>query len=196
MITRRALLVLAATLPLALAACETTPPPKSLPGMSFAHLGQMRLAVSQIDVVSSYKSPMAAPNVEHLMNITPESAARTWAKDRLVAVGGPLRAEFKIIDAPVTEAELKTDKGFSGMFKKEQSARYNGQIAVELSIKDNRNMTVAQAEAKAFRSQTVPEDVTLNQRDQVWYEIVESLMKEIDARMTENMRAYMASYIR
>jgi hypothetical protein len=196
MISRRALLLFAAAIPLALSACETVPPPPSKPSLTFAHLGAFRLTVSKVDVVSAYKAPLAAPNVEHLMSISPEQAARIWAKDRLAAAGGPLRAEFKITEAPVVETELKTDKSFSGMFKKEQAYRYNGQLSVELSIKDDRGMTVASAEAKASRSQTVPEDVTLNQRDQVWYEISESLIKEIDARLTENIRTYMASYIR
>ncbi|CAA6604543.1 conserved exported hypothetical protein [Rhodospirillaceae bacterium LM-1] len=197
MITRRALLALAAiSLPLALAACETTPPPKSQPSMSFAHLGQFRLAVSQVDVVSSYKAPLAAPNVEHLMNFSPEAAARIWARDRLVAVGGPLRAEFRVLDAPVTETDLKTDKGFTGMFKTEQSARYNSQLAVELTIRDARGMILSSAEAKATRVQSVPEDVTLNQKDQIWYEMVEAMMKELDARLSENIRGYMAAYIR
>lgn len=198
MMSRRTLLVLAAALalPLALSACETTPPPQGQPSLSFAHQGQFKLAVSSIEVVNVYKAPLAAPNVEHLMNVSPETAARIWARDRLQAVGGSLRAEFRILDGAVTEAELKTDKGFTGMFKKEQSARYNGQMAVELAIKDNRGMTVASAEARASRSQTTPEDVTLNQRDQVWYEIVESMMKEIDARMSENIRNYMAAHIR
>lgn len=197
MMSRRTLLALAVlALPLALPACETTPPPQGQPSLSFAHQGQFKLAVSSIEVVNVYKQPLAAPNVEHLMNLSPEAAARIWARDRLQAVGGPLRAEFRILDGAVTEAELKTDKGFTGMFKKEQSARYNGQMAVELVIKDNRGMTVSSAEARASRSQTTPEDVTLNQRDQIWYEIVELMMKEIDSRMNENIRTYMAAHIR
>lgn len=196
MITRRALVALAAlALPLAFAACETTPTAPAKPSMSFAHQGQFRLAVSEISVVSLYKSPLAAPNVEHLMNVSPEAAARIWAKDRLIAAGGPYRAEFRILNAPVTETELKTDKSFSGMFKKEQSARYNGQLEVELIIRDARGV-VASAEARSSRSQTTPEDVTLNQRDQIWYEISEALIQEVDGRMSENIRTYMPAYIK
>lgn len=197
MITRRTLLALAAlAMPLAFSACESTPTARTQPSMSFAHLPPFKLTVSEVSVVSLYKSPLAAPNIEHMMNISPEAAARIWAKDRLIAAGGPFTAEFRILDAPVVEAELKTDKGFSGMFKKEQSARYNGALQVELRIRDQRGVTVASSEAKSTRSQTTPEDVTLNQRDQVWYEISESLIKEIDARLTENIRTYMPDYIK
>lgn len=199
MITRRNLLVLAAlVLPLAFSACETPPPAQSTPSMSFSHLTPLRLAVGQVDVVSSFRSPMKEPNVEHLMAPvpSPEAAARIWAKDRLKAVGGAHRAELRIIDAPVVETSLKTDKGFSGMFKKEQAVRYDAALAVEITIRDSRGMTVASAEVKATRSQTLGEEATLNQRDQVWYEMVEALMKDINIRLDENIRTYMAGYLR
>ncbi len=200
MITRRNLLALAALLaPLALAACETPPSAKSAPTMSFAHQAPFNLAVAQIDVTSSYKSPLKEPNVEHLMSPvpSPEAAARIWAKDRLKAAGnGDFRAEMRILNAPVIETSLKTDKGFSGMFKKEQSARYDAALAVEIVIRDGRGMAVASAEAKATRSQTVGEEVSLNQRDQIWFEMIEALMKDINIRLEDNIRTYMASYLR
>ena len=65
-------------LALGLAACETTPPPPKLPELTFTHLGPLKLNVARIDIVSKYRSPLRAPNVEHLFPTPPQKALRTW----------------------------------------------------------------------------------------------------------------------
>ena len=71
----------------ALAGCETPPPESRFPEMTFAHLGPIRLDVAEIEVIETYRSPLAPPNVEHLAPTRPAEAVRRWAADRLRAEG-------------------------------------------------------------------------------------------------------------
>src|SRR3989304_3468878 len=93
-LTRFALIALALALPLN--ACETPPPAQKLPEITFAHLPPIKLNVATVEVVVRYRPPMKAPNVEHLFPTPPLKALRTWAADRVKAVGRSGTAAFGI----------------------------------------------------------------------------------------------------
>jgi EAL domain-containing protein (putative c-di-GMP-specific phosphodiesterase class I) len=57
-------------------------------------------------------------------------------------------------------------------------------------------MPVANSTARVTRSRTVLEDTSLAQREQIWFEITEALMKDFDREIEANIRQYMAPYIR
>jgi hypothetical protein len=197
-IARRPLLVTLLALPLlglGLGACETPPQMQVLPQLTFANKPPLKLNVMRVDVASEYQAPLKAPNVEHLFSTSPEAAMKIWASDRLQAVGRGNTAQVLVREASVVEASLKTDKGFTGMFKKEQSERYDAVLDVHVIIRDERGMPLAQATGRVTRSRTVGEDVTLNQREQIWFEIVESLAKDLDAILERNIRDYMPAYL-
>jgi hypothetical protein len=46
------------------------------------------------------------------------------------------------------------------------------------------------------RSRTVAEDTSLAQREQIWFEITETMMKDFDREIEIAIRQYMASFIR
>jgi hypothetical protein len=195
-IARRPILAALLALPLlALGACETPPQTQILPQLTFANKTPLNLNVMRVDVVSEYQAPLKAPNVEHLFTTSPEAAMKVWARDRLNPVGRRNTAQVLVREASVVETTLKTDKGFTGMFKKEQSERYEAVLDVHVVIRDERGMPLAQATGRVTRSRTVAEDVTLNQREQIWFEIVEGLAKELDVILERNIRDYMPAYL-
>jgi len=187
---------LALALLVLLAGCQTPPPPPVLPQMSFAHLAPIKLDVMRVEVTSEYQAPLKPPNVEHLFPTSPEAAMRVWARDRLQAVGNAKIAHVIVREASVTEATLPVDKGFTGMFKDQQSERYDAALSAEVVIRDSRGQPLAQASGRVVRSRTVTESVTLNQREQIWFEMAESLVKDLDQVLERNIRDYMAAYIR
>ncbi|MGE5504178.1 MAG: hypothetical protein ACM31L_07115 [Actinomycetota bacterium] len=190
----RVMAVVIATL--ALPACQNKPPMQKLPEISFANLRPIALDVAQLEIVPEYVSPGRSPNVEHLMPVSPEGAAVRWAQDRLKPVGTTGSAQVVIKDAKVVETALKTDKGVSGLFKKEQEARYDGALDVQIRILDERHMPVADVVARATRSRTVPEGITINERDRVFYEISEALAKDIDQQLTQLIPTYLNRWVR
>jgi hypothetical protein len=192
----RFLAVLTSLLVLTTTACETAAPPPRLPQMSFAHLTPIKLDVTRIETVSEFQPSFQPPNVEHLFPTSPEMAARRWIQDRVQPTGRGRLARFIIHEASAVETKLKTDKGFGGSFKNEQSERYDLALSATLQILDERHMPVANANARVTRSRTVLEDTSLAKREQIWFEITEAMLKDFDREIEANIRQYMAPYIR
>ncbi len=52
------------------------------------------------------------------------------------------------------------------------------------------------ARAVAERLRTVPENITLNQREQVWFELTEDVMRDLDAELQRTILRYLARFVR
>ncbi len=178
-----------------LAGCAASVPNPTFPELTFGHLGQINLNVASLEIVSSYKSPMAAPNVEHLFPSPPEKALMRWANDRLRATGSSARARFTILDASVHETTLEKQKGIKGAFTKDQSERYDAVLEASLQITDDDTNSEGFANARASRSITVSEDATLNERAQAWFELNEALMQDINAALEKNISQYLGNWL-
>ncbi|RAU21771.1 hypothetical protein CU669_10685 [Paramagnetospirillum kuznetsovii] len=181
---------------LAATACQNTKPPmQKLPDISFTSQRPFNLDVGQLEIVSEYVAPGRSPNIEHLMPVSPETAAQRWAQDRLRPMGKTGLARVVIRDARVVEVPLAIDKGITGSFKTEQESRYDASLDVAVQILDARQMVIGETVARANRSRTVAEGITLNQRDRVLYDISEGLAKDIDEQMTQLIRNYLGRWV-
>ncbi len=195
MIARIFRLVLAFASVAAVAACDTAPPVQRLPEISFAGEAPITLDVGQLEIVSEYKPPGRLPNYEQMMPVSPEAAAIRWAKDRLRPMGRSGYARVVIKNASVIQTPLKTDKGFTGMFKEEQAFRYDGTLDIDVQILDDRHMPLADVTAQATRSRTTGEGITVNERDRDLYEISEALIKDVDSQMDGLIHTYLARWV-
>ena len=193
MMTRRLLIAGLATL--ALAACETAVPIQRFPEITFAHLPKVGLNVTKIEVASEFRPTLQAPHIEHLMPSSPDKAMRRWAEDRLQAKGVTNVARFTINEATVTEAPLAVESGFKGAFKKQQAARYEAKVAATIEIVDERGFRRAFASSRVSRSQTLGEDASLNDRDRLWFELVDALMKDFNAEMEQDLRSHVGAFL-
>lgn len=177
-------------LALGLAACETPPPLQKLPELTFAHLGPLKLNVAKIDIVSKYRSPLKAPNVEHLFPTPPQKALRTWARDRLRAVGRSGTARLVIHKASAVETALEMKTGLKAAFTKQQSRRYDVIVdaTLEISTPEGRGSATAQAS----RFSTLREDATINDRNKMWFDLTENLMRDFNAEMEKKLAPFLA----
>ncbi len=178
-----------------LAACETPVVTQTLPELTYGHLSQFTLDVADIAVAAKYLPPMKAPNVDHLFPTPPGKALRRWAADRLTAGGRRGSARFVIIDARVTETALKVDKSFTGAFTKQQTRRYDATVEVSLEVLDDRGFRKGFANARVMRSRTLGEDASINDRDRMWFDLIEALMRDFNAELEKNIRQYLSGYL-
>jgi hypothetical protein len=190
----------------ALAACSNAPDPVRFPDLTYAHLGAIRLAVARIEIVDAYRPPLAAPNVEHRMPASPAATMRRWAQDRLVAAGGPgaapggpgaaPAARFVIRDARVTETELPRTQGLQGLFTTDQGQRYDLRMEAAVEVLDAGGRAIATASAVATRSRTIAEDASLDERERLWFAMVEEATNALTAELERRMHQNLARYIR
>jgi len=177
------------------AGCETQVARPQFPEITFAHRPAIVLSVGSIEVVTAYRAPLAAPNVDHLMAQRPAAVLERWARDRLKTGGRGGRAQFTVVDGAVTETRLKTQKGLTGTFRIEQAERYDGNVEARLEVFDGSGQRTGFATARANRSKTLGEDATVNDRERLWYDLVRQLAADFDAEMEKNLRQHLSGWV-
>lgn len=196
MIFRQIRVLLAFTFVIFLAACSTAPQKQTYADITFQHLSQIKLDVNEIKVVNEFKASLNPPHVEHELPIKIDQSIRRWVQDRLQPVGrSGSYAALTIRDASAVEQLMEKSTGLKGLFTKDQSELYKFHIAVELNVVSV-NGSKALATAEATRSKSVSEDITLNDRERMYFEQTEILMQEFDLEMEKNIRAFLGQYIR
>jgi hypothetical protein len=181
---------------LTLAACETPDPTPRYPDINFTHEAPIRFDVHDVDFVQAYVPPATLPNVEHLFPVRPTVVARRWAADRVAAVGLQGVVRVTLIDASVIETALDTTSGIKGAFIDDQAARYDAKVRIRIEIINSLGETEGRAEALAHRARSVPEGITLVEREQIWFELTEQVMRELDVELEATIRRYLGDYIR
>lgn len=194
-ISARLRLVLAAVVISLVAACETAPPTPVYPDITFGHQPTIALSVAALAVEQSYVSPLAAPNIEHTMPGAPLDAASRWFSDRLRATGNMGTATFTLKQMSVKEVALEKTTGVIGAFTTDQSERYDAVVEATITVVDPSRNAKGSAFARAERSTTVPEDATLNEREQVLFTLAEKLMADFDSEIERSIRENLSDWI-
>ena len=189
---RAGLLVMAGAL---LAACTQTVPPTRAPEVTFAHLEKIRLNAGSLEIVENYVPPLRGPNIEHLLPVSPTEAARRWANDRLAALGSEGGARFVIDTASVVETKLPVEKGLRGAVTVDQSARYDAVLAVTVEIRNDRGFRLAFATARAERSRTISENLTVSERQAIQFALVEELIAALNTELEVKIAEFLSGYI-
>tara|TARA_R110000787_G_scaffold226512_3_gene334321 strand:- start:81680 stop:82270 length:591 start_codon:yes stop_codon:yes gene_type:complete len=179
---------------IAVSGCASPPAPK-FPDLRFTHMPKITLDVASIEIVDNFQSAGAA-HIEDRMPVSPETALRNWAQDRLEAGGVSGVAKFIINSAAVSETKLTKKGGITGAFTTQQSHRYDADLRVELRLEGVPRVSKAFAEANVTRSQTIGEDASINVREQMWFDLTESLMKDYDPLMSNSIRTHLSDLIR
>ncbi len=180
----------------AVSACTVPPPEPVYPQLTYGHLGAIRLDVAAVEIVEVYVPPLTPPNVEHEFPIPPAAAARRWFEDRLEAVGAAGLALAVVREASVVEVPLKKTTGITGLVTKDQSERYDAKLVMEIEIRSAVGDRAAFVRAVATRSRSVPEDITLNDREKVFFELTEALMNDINAQLLNQINQHLVKYLR
>ena len=183
-------------LSLSLTACEKPLPKVNYPQLRFNHLPAIKLDVATIKILEKYQSPLQAPNVEHELPLAPTKAMRSWAEDRLHAAGTSGVARFIIIDASVKAEALAKKKGLKAAFTIDQSTRYRARLSAKLEVETAGGLGRGFAEAKSSRQRTMPEDVSINERDDALYNFVEAAAIDFDKAMVQNIEKFLRPFRR
>lgn len=180
---------------LSLGACQMASPPQpNFPDLTFAHLPKLRLDVAQIEVIDEYVSPAKPPNVEHLFPTRPAAVAERWGRDRLEAVGAAGRARVLVKRASVVEVPLEQSKGIRGLLTTDQSERYDAVIEIVVQVEGPKGR--GSVASSATRSRSVPENVSLNDRERMWFEMTEEMMSDLNTALEARIREAFANYLR
>ncbi len=76
----------------------------------------------------------------------------------------------------------------------DQSERYTAHIEVEIQILEV-NRQAASLQAEATRSITVAEDISVSEREKVWFQLTEKTMQDLDAELEKTINQVFAGYL-
>lgn len=168
--------------------CASTPAPRLFGDLRYDHLAPIRIDAVRVDVVEKYRSRSEAPNVETRFPLLPATVAAQWPRDRLRAVGGNNTIRATILRAAVVEVPLKRSGGIRGLVTNEQSERYDGEIEMLLEIIGPGGRQLASVSSRATRSRSVAENISLAQREKIWFTMLEAMMNDLNASLERQIR--------
>jgi hypothetical protein len=193
----RRVLVSALVLLFAAAPCGGAFAQAAFPAPRFTGQPPFRLAVGAIEIVNRDPSPGRPPRIDRRFPIPPARALETWARDRLVAVGGPDRLIFTIVRGRALDTPLRMEaRSLSSSATDQQSDRFDVEAEVRLDIVDPRGVPVASVRAVATRYQTVLESTTPDEIDGIWYDMVRAVMAQLAPTLDRQIREHWGAYLR
>jgi len=177
---------------LLLAACATPPDAPKTPPLTYER-PPLPLDVGALSIEQTYVPPLEAPFVEHLAPLGPAEAARAWAKQRLKAIGETGTATLTIADASIEEVPLDTKGGLEGMVVTEPAAKYRARLETRLRVEN----ADGRGEIKVFAERVagMPEGATLNERAQIWYDLVAAMMRDFDQTFEETAQRRLDPFV-
>jgi len=180
----------------AVTGCSTPGTQKQFPEITFQHLPPIRLDVAEIVYSPRYQAPVNSPNIGHEFPTSPVTATERWIADRLIAAGSQGRAVVTIREATATETRLPLKKGVKGAFTTDQEWRYDAKVDVAIEVSDLNRQRSARANAGAKQSRTVGEDASLADREKLWFDLVDTLMRRFDQTFEAQIRKDLGAFIK
>jgi hypothetical protein len=166
------------------------------PAVDVASLPELRLNVAEIQVVPGYVTPGQKPNVEQMASPTPQQAAVAWAQSKVKAVGTQNRAMVIIRQASIVEVPLPTKGGLGGVFTKEPDRRYDGTLEADIEIRSDTGQKIAEAQARALRTQSVVQGTSDADLKAVWAKMSRDLAGDLATEFDRQVRANLAAYVK
>lgn len=176
------------------AACDTTAPPGRPGPLTFDTMTPIALDVARLEVVDVYQAPMQDPNIDHTFPQTPTDAMRAWAQNRFRPEGSSGTARLIIQDASVRKEELPRTGGIAGIFTRDQSERLTAAMRVRLEIEGAARG--GYAEARARRSVTLAEDISVAEREAAWASLTRDTLQALDEQFVETVNRELAPILR
>jgi hypothetical protein len=183
---------LAAALLLALGACSTppTPPPPRFADIRFQDAPPIRVVASSIVFEDRANLTLSPPEVEQEMAVPPQRAMRNWVADRIQAADptSPNHIRVVIQDARIVAVPLQPSvTGFQAAFTKQQTIRYDAQVAMTLELIDAKGITRRTASGRANLSQSIGQDATLDDRDRLLYQMAHDITATLGHTIEEQI---------
>lgn len=180
---------------LGLAACQPPAGPK-YPDITFDHLPPIELDVAEIVIRTPYREPLEPPHVGEQFPVTPSRAALNWAQDRITAVGTSGEAVVTIVESGAVEKELERTEGVKGLFTKDQAQAYEVVVEMKIEARTSEGQRKGSAVMRVTKKTSVPEDATMNEREETWYQLTKDVMNSFNDAMEQQIRSSLGAFMR
>ena len=125
-----------------------------------------------------------------------QGALPSRERDRPRAGGSSGVARVIVSRASVVEVALQKSTGVKGLFTRDQSERYDAVIDMMVEVRDQAGKVRVTAESIAKRSESVSENISLSERQKVWFRMTEAMMVDLNTSLEKQVRIHMKDWIR
>lgn len=173
----------------ALTACASAPPPpKPVPKLAFTSKAAIIAPASAVSFQNDYAPTSAAPHVEQVHDIRPDTIARAWVDKRLRSTSmahGTLTVT--VLDASVVQEELPMDTSFKArLLTRQPEYRLVGKLKWRLTYKGPL-LTSWTSDGSAEASASVLEQSSINDQDQAYADLIDGIAQNFDSRVEEQI---------
>ena len=177
------------------AGCEIAQPSRESAPLSFAALPPLVFDLDRIEVFERPAAPHPG-DVAHLFPTPPAAAIGLWVRDRLRARGTVGVLRVTVDEASARSTPLATNTDLEGLFTEEQAEQVDLRLSVTIEAIDHNGEVNGSAIAEATRSRTLPEGITLVERERIYDETVRALLHDYNASQEKAIRQYLRLYLR
>jgi hypothetical protein len=181
---------------LILSGCVYAPPASELPELSYANIQPLSLDVGSIEIVNQVF--LGVNNAQPFMAQSPSAALTSMLQNRLKAVGQNRdRLLVTIEEAAITQKFLPKEEGFRDIFFNDPDTGLVGVMKVRVDLKPaiQSQHQGAFVQVSANRSGTILESATAADRERVYLELTENLIRDIQTGLDESLAARMPSIL-
>ncbi len=196
---RAAGLALAALLAGALAACQpSSKPPVFVPErFPFSDKPPLVFDLAHIEIVkpTAPTAPAASLPESRPAPVPLGAALDAWAAERLRAAGRAGTLRLVLREASAVVIPLETDAGLEGLFTAEQAERLELRLSAVIEIVDESGALRGHASAAVRRTRTLPEGLTLDERERLYREAADALLADYDSYQEQSIRRYLGAWL-
>ena len=195
--SRRSLLLVAAAAA-ALAACQSAPVRQAPRPVDFSSFSPIVMNAAAVDFADASRPTGGLVHVEQRASTPPVEAMRRWTAERLQPAGRAGTVRVTVRDASIVEVPLPTTSGVKGYFTNDQAQRYDGRLEVEVAGEAplaGGGSFRGTTKAVATYTVTVPENISLADREATISEVSRRLAEEINARLDAGIRKDLAPMV-
>jgi hypothetical protein len=169
-----------------LAGCQTAPPPRPQAQIGFEKASPLLVPAGKVTLVDNYKPPLVPPNVEQNYQVRPTHIVRRWIAARTKPIdAAPGTITLAIADASVIEQPLEVKTDWRHIFSRQAEKNLIANISWRLSY-DGPSLSWSTG-GTATSTHGVLEEASLNDADQDYNEMIQSLAAAFDNRLEQQL---------
>jgi hypothetical protein len=101
-----------------------------------------------------------------------------------------------ILKGAVVEVPLAPTKGIKRLFTIDQSEQYDGTLSVRVEIIGPGGKVLAYVASDSKQSRSVPEDITLADRERTWFRMTEAMMNDLNLSLERQINKHFKAWLR
>ena len=176
---------------------NSVPPPTAYPDLTWQHKQPITFAAFEREVIDQSGNTVQ-PGRPLTLPIDPALQVQSWFNQRLALSRGGYRLRLVIEQAAVMREKLPREQGLTGFFTDELQYRVTLDLKARIDVLNGSGAAGAAGTVRSdvVRTATMRESLSLVEREDLLYELIDAGMRDLDAEMERQIGTFLGAFIR